>query len=110
MRRIVVLVLTAAMLGGCSARLGVQIGNIGKSATVPTVGPGGSFSSSGVSLEFGNAPGVASLLGAVGLGWLVGRDAAAGRFEEAPALDPSRTVNQQDCRQPVEGTGNLNCN
>lgn len=27
----------------------------------------------------------------------------------APAMDPSRTVNEQDCTKPIEATGNLKC-
>ena len=27
----------------------------------------------------------------------------------APAMDPNRTVSEQDCTQPISGSGNLRC-
>lgn len=101
--------LVAACLCGCNASLGVQLGASGRSATAPSVGPGGSFSSSGVGVRFGDMPGVGSLLGAVGLGWLMG----GGRVEDSrhvPPMDSARQVNDQDCGQPVrDPSANLRC-
>ena len=34
-------------------------------------------------------------------GWLWGRP--------TPAMDPSRTISEQDCSKPVENAGNLRC-
>ena len=34
-------------------------------------------------------------------GWFWGRP--------APAMDPTRTVNEQDCTQPIADSGNLRC-
>lgn len=115
MKRLAGQLAIAALLAGCNANLGLQIGSTGKSATQPTVGPGGSFSSSGVGMRFGDAPGFGSILGAVGLGWLVGRDPGGrdsrmGDQRATPALDANRPVNEQDCSQPLrDSTANLRC-
>jgi hypothetical protein len=50
MKRIA-LALAVTALCGCNASLGLQVGSTGRSATAPTVGPGGSFASSGVVKE-----------------------------------------------------------
>ncbi len=103
------LVTVAALLAGCNANLGFQFGNSGRSATAPSVGPGGSFSSSGVGVRFADAPGSTSIIGALGLGWLFGRDRGMEYSRPAPAMDENRQVNDQDCRQPVENAANLRC-
>lgn len=106
MKRVVILI--ALLLGGCAANLGFQFGATGKSATAPSVGPGGSFSSGGVGARFSDGAGIGSILGAVGLGALFGRDQ---RSERAPPdLDSSRRVNEQDCTKPIDNPGNLRCN
>jgi hypothetical protein len=110
----ILLVAAIALLCGCNANLGLQIGSVGRSATTPSVGPGGSFSSSGASLRFGDAPGVGSLLGAIGLGWLFGRDSGGrdSRNEEmrTPPLDDRRSINEQDCSLALaDPAANLRC-
>ncbi|MEO8204384.1 MAG: hypothetical protein ABI630_10990 [Betaproteobacteria bacterium] len=104
------LLTAAALLAGCNGNLGFQFGNAGKSATAPSVGPGGSFSSSGVGVRFADAPGSTSIIGALGLGWLFGRDSGAEVQVRTPPLDTSRRVNEQDCTRPVERGENLRCN
>lgn len=47
------LIAAVLLLAGCAANLGFQIGSTGKSATAPSVGPGGSFSSAGVGAQYG---------------------------------------------------------
>ena len=79
-----------ALLCGCNANLGFQLGSVGKSATQPSVGPGSGFSSSSVNMRFGDAPGLGSMLGAIGLGWLVGRDARVDS-RIPPAMDANRS-------------------
>jgi hypothetical protein len=98
-----------AVLCGCNGNLGFQLGSVGKSATQPSVGPGSGFSSSSVNMRFGDAPGLGSMLGAIGLGWLVGRD-ARGDTRLPPAMDANRAINEQDCSQaPVDSSANLRC-
>lgn len=113
MRRFAI-ALAIAALGGCNANLGLQVGNTGRSATAPTVGPGGSFSSGGVGVRFGDVPGIGSLIGAIGLGWLLGRDTGRDwRADEAripPAMDANRRISEQDCSQALPDPGaNLRC-
>lgn len=110
MHRFLLCLTAVAMLAGCNANLGFQFGNAGKSATSPSVGPGGSFSSGGTGVHFSNVPGVDSIIGAVGLGWLFGRDRGMESSRPAPAMDENRKVNDQDCRKPVENAANLRCN
>ncbi len=104
-----------ALLCGCNANLGLQIGATGKSATAPTVGPGGSFSSSGVGVQLSERASFGSILGVVGLGWLVGRQSGGRdlRMDETrspPLLDTNRKVNEQDCSQAViDASANLRC-
>jgi len=108
MKRALALAAFAALLAGCNASVGLQIGNVGRSATQPTVGPGGSLSSSGVNVRFGDIPGAGSFLGAIGLGWLLDSDPRA-ETKRTPPLDEARRVDEQDCRDPVQGAGNLRC-
>jgi len=103
-----VLVVSLLLIGGCAANLGFQFGSTGKSATAPSVGPGGSFSSGGVGARFSDVSGIGSLLGAVGLGALFGRDQRSERTP--PELDSTRRVNEQDCTKPVDNPANLRCN
>ena len=110
MQRFLLCLAAATLLAGCNANLGFQFGNAGKSATSPSVGPGGSFSSGGTGVRFANVPGVDSIIGAVGLGWLFGRDRGMEYSRPVPAMDANRQVNDQDCRQPVQNTANLRCN
>ena len=109
--KLVALALAFATLCGCNANLGLQVGASGKSATAPTVGPGGgSFSSGGVGIRFGDVPGVGSLLGAIGLGWLVGRGTHTDDSRIPPAMDANRRVREQDCSQALPEPGaNLRC-
>ena len=102
MKRFFVLSMCVLLLTGCAANLGFQFGNSGKSATAPSVGPGGSFSSGGVAARFGDSPGWGSILGIGALGALFGRDQRGMEARTPPGLDSSRPVNEQDCRRPVE--------
>ena len=105
----VLTIIAVAVLSGCNANVGFQLGNIGKSATAPSVGPGGSLSSSSVSVRFGDIPPPNAFLGAMGLGWLFGSDPRADT-KRTPPLDDSRQVNEQDCSQAVQNpTANLRC-
>ena len=109
MKRFLPLFVACALLAGCTANLGFQFGNSGKSATAPSVGPGGSFSSGGVGARFGDGPGWGGLLGLGALGALFGRDHPGRDPREAPALDSARRINAQDCTQPVQNAANLRC-
>ena len=104
-----VLILTVLLLGGCTANLGFQFGATGKSATTPSVGPGGAFSSGGANAHFDDATGSGALFGAGILGALFGRD-QRGSERTPPGLDSARRVNEQDCTKPVDSPGNLRCN
>ena len=107
MKRVLILAATV-LLAGCAANLGFQVGNTGKSATQPSVGPGGAFSSSAVNARFGEGGNFGAILGVGILGTLFGREQREARMP--PELDSSRRVNEQDCRKPVEsGSGNLSC-
>ena len=109
MQRLLILAAIAVLLQGCSTNLGFQFGSTGKSATAPSVGPGGAFSSGGVNARFSDSGGVGTLLGVGALGALFGREPRDARTP--PELDSSRRVNEQDCRKPVEnGSANLRCN
>ena len=110
MRRTLLCLIATALLAGCNANLGFQFGNSGKSAASPSVGPGGSFSSGGTGVHFANAPGIDSIIGAVGLGWLFGRDRGMESSRPAPAMDENRKVNEQDCGRAVQDpAANLRC-
>jgi len=103
------LVLCVLLLAGCAANVGFQFGSTGKSATAPSVGPGGSFSSGGVGARFSDVGGLGALLGAVGLGALFGRDQGPSE-RSPPELDTTRRINDQDCTKPVDSPANLRCN
>lgn len=107
MKRLLILVVVL-LLAGCAANLGFQFGSTGKSATAPSVGPGGSFSSGGASARFSDGAGFGSLLSAIGLGALIGRDQRSERTP--PELDSTRRINAQDCTKPVDNPANLRCN
>ena len=99
-----------ALLCGCNANLGLQIGHTGRSATQPSVGPGGSFSSGGVGVQVSERASFGSILGAVGLGWLFGRDSRVDESRSPPLLDTNRKVYEQDCSQTViDASANLSC-
>lgn len=108
MDRLLALIAATALLAGCNANLGFQLGHMGRSATAPSVGPGSSFSSGGVNIRFGDAPSAGAFIGAAGLGLLYGGDPQAGA-QRTPPMDDSRRVNEQDCRNPVQNSGNLRC-
>jgi hypothetical protein len=104
-RLILILAAIALLLQGCSTNLGFQFGSTGKSATVPSVGPGSSFSSGGVNARFSDG---GSLLGVGILGALFGREPHDARTP--PELDSSRRVNEQDCGQAIVNPSvNLRC-
>lgn len=110
MKRLLCLLVVASVCGGCAANLGLQIGSTGKSATAPTVGPGGSFSSGGVGVLWSERASFGAILGAVGLGFLVGRGSRMDDSRIPPAVDANRAVNEQDCSQAVRDLGaNLRC-
>ena len=105
MRRVLLLAACAAFLPGCLASFGLQIGNTGVSATQPSVGPGGSFSASGVNARYSDGPALGAVIGVGVLGALFG-----GGHGRPPELDASRTVREQDCTRAVEDPGaNLRC-
>lgn len=109
MKRILLVVLCATLLPGCLATLGVSSGNTLPSATQPSVGPGGSFSSGGVSARVSEGPVAGALLGVGILSYLFGRGERA-EMRPTPELDPNRTVNLQDCTQAITNpTANLRC-
>lgn len=108
MDRLLALIAATALLAGCNANLGFQLGHMGRSATAPTVGPGSSFSSSGISIRIGDVPPAGAFVGAAGLGILYGSDPQSGT-QRPPPMDESRRVNEQDCRNPVQNPANLRC-
>ena len=111
MKRGILIVVCVTLLPGCLASVGIQGGNAGvvAPATQPSVGPGGSFSSAGVSARFSDGSSGAALLGAGILGFLFGRGDRADT-RRVPALDPNRTVNEQDCAQAIaDPAANLRC-
>ena len=111
MKRVLIIAVCVTLLPGCLASIGIPGGNAGGVAPAPqpSVGPGGSFSSSGVSARFSDGSSGAGLFGAGILGFLFGRgDRADAR--RVPDLDPNRPVNQQDCRQAIaDPASNLRC-
>ena len=110
MKRFLILAVAVALLPGCAANFGFQFGSTGKSATQPTVGPGGSFSSGGVIARFGEAANSGSLLGVGLLGFLFGGEPRANDERTPPALDSNRLVNEQDCGKILENpSANLRC-
>lgn len=104
-----VAVALALLLQGCAADLGFRVGSTGTSATQPSVGPGSSFSSGGMSARFSDGGAFATAIGAAILGALFGRDAREAGTRVPPALDPDRRVNEQDCTEPPRDTANLRC-
>lgn len=109
MKRVLILSATV-LLAGCAANLGFQVGNTGKSATQPSVGPGGAFSSSAVNARFGEGGNFGAILGVGILGTLFGRDERAAEGRIPPGLDSARRVNEQDCSKAVENpSANLRC-
>jgi hypothetical protein len=69
MKRILVIVVASVLVSGCATQLGLQIGSTGRSATEPSVGPGGSFTSSGVGARLGEGDGIGRFFD-----WLFGRE------------------------------------
>ncbi len=105
MKRVLLLAACAAFLPGCLASFGMQVGNVGAPATQPSVGPGGSFSSGGVSARISDGPALGALIGVGVLGALFG-----GEQRRPPELDASRRVHEQDCTKAVEDlSANLRC-
>ena len=115
MKRVLIVLAVILLVSGCAARLGFQFGSTGKSATEPSVGPGGSFSSGGVGARFGEGGAVGGIFGAGILGALFGsemrgREARGTEARALPELDSSRRINEQDCGQPLENpSANLRC-
>ena len=106
MQRVLILALCVLLLPGCLASAGVRVGNTGPSATQPSVGPGGTFYSSGVSLRVSDGPVLGGIVGVGVLGALFGW----GEQRRAPELDASRPVREQNCSKPFETSGaNLRC-
>ena len=109
MKRVLILAATA-LLAGCTANLGFQVGNTGKSATQPSVGPGGAFSSSAVNARFGEGGNFGAILGVGVLGALFGREQRGAEGRNPPAFDSTRQVNEQDCSKAIENpSANLRC-
>ncbi|MBX6393647.1 MAG: hypothetical protein IRY96_09235 [Burkholderiales bacterium] len=96
MRRTVVSLLLAGLLGGCHAHYGVQTG---------AVSPGGEglYARIGIGGTAADVIAGGALLGV----FLAGQQVSGG---VAPVMKPDRRVNEQDCRQPVvDTTANLRC-
>ncbi|HVB47527.1 MAG TPA: hypothetical protein VNF69_03960 [Burkholderiales bacterium] len=102
-----VLWLLLAALSGCAAITSVRSGG-----AVSGVVPGTSVSgaSIGVHVESGSAAGALLGLGIVAAGIYGAHDGGAGDDSSVPELDPDRTVNVQDCREPIKDwSANLMC-
>jgi hypothetical protein len=97
------------LLQGCAADLGFRVGSTGTSATQPSVGPGTSLSSSGVSARFGDSGNMAFVVGAAILGVLFGSETRGTETRPPPELDSNRRINEQDCTKPLQDTANLRC-
>jgi hypothetical protein len=109
MKRILIVALCVGLLPGCLATLGLSSGNTLPSATQPSVGPGGSFSSGGVNARVSECPVAGALLGIGILSYLFGRGERAD-MRPVPDLDLNRTVHLQDCTQAITNpTANLRC-
>lgn len=114
MKRVLIVLAVIVLVSGCAARLGFQFGSTEKSATEPSVGPGGSFSSGGVGARFGEGGAVGGnfgtgILGALFGSGMRGREART-EARALPELDSSRRINEQDCGQPLENpSANLRC-
>jgi len=96
----------AVALSGCASD--VHIRTAAADRTVPVAGgsvSGGSFELRGPMTSF------AVVLFGLNLVALVAHGADSGQpLLEAPALEPSRTVSEQDCTRPIAETGgNLRC-
>ena len=86
----------ALMLGGCAH------------ASLSLTAGASSAASSSAGLQVSSSGGgavTALLAGVVIAGTMQDRDVA----EREPPMDPSRTVNEQDCTKPLTGSGNLRC-
>ena len=106
MKRFAFVAACVVALPGCLATAGVQVGNTGMSATQPSVGPGGSFSSGGVGAHFSDTSAAGALIGIGVLGTLFGR----GDPRREPEPDPSRSIHEQDCTKPIsDPAANLRC-
>ena len=67
---------------------------------------GASVVSTRANVQVDASGGVAAALVAAGLVAATVHDLKAPR---APEMDPTRSVNEQDCSQPIAGSGNLRC-
>lgn len=105
---------------GCRGSFSVNAGS--SAVAVAPATPGVSVSNSQISVTADSALGAAIVLGIIAADAIQrrsGGDAGAGTggggrgpaaFERAPAVDPSRRVNVQDCSKPVDyAAGNLQC-
>ena len=98
----------ALLSAGCGGHANVQIQGSGVPglATVPagTAVGGGSL---GASIQGGSAAGALLAIGLLGATVFSQSDRLPHR---PPALDPARTVNEQDCSRPIENpSANLKC-
>lgn len=92
-------------LSGCSSDLYVRTSAADR--TIPN--PGGSVSGGAVELR-SPMTSLAVVLFGVHLVALVAQGQEAVPSAETPALDPGRSVSEQDCTRPVaESGGNLRC-
>lgn len=108
-RRVALAAAALALLGGCNANVGLRVGHSSAPATQPSVGPGGSFTGSGVSVRIGDGPAGGSTVGAVVGAGVLGVVLGGAPAKPAPP-DASRTIHEQDCTRPVEDpTANLRC-
>src|SRR5262245_61721925 len=103
-----ILSLALLLLGstaGCSGRAYVQVN--GQGVPPPSAVPGLSVSGGSVSANVQGGSLIGALLG-IGALYAVSRGTAP--REPLPALDATRTVNEQDCTQPItDWSANLRC-
>ena len=92
--------LLLVLLGGC-AHTGIALNSDGSQR----VSSGASVTTSRAGLQVNAGGGVAAAL--------IAGVPIAGTVNDldnpAPAMDPSRTVSEQDCSKPVAASGNLRC-
>lgn len=101
--RIAAPILLAAALSGCAATTSVSAGG-----GAAGVAPGGTVSSATVGMHVESASAAGALLGLAIIGGTVYGAARDGA--RVPPLDPDRTVNVQDCSQPIrDWAANLRC-
>jgi hypothetical protein len=100
----------ALLVAGCGGQANVQIQGSGVPGftTVPagTAASGGSLSAS---IQGGSVAGALLAIGLLGVTVFSESERDRAHYRP-PALDPARTVNEQDCSKPIENpSANLKC-